>query len=394
MPTHSEGSPRLEPVVVSSTFREAPTAQREALAAILARVGGTLPEHVLLHTCHRVELVAVADDAWTAPARDDLRVLRGADAVERAILVAGGLDSAVIAEEQLQGQVRAAYRTALESGTTGPHLNELFRRAIRFGRKARSLAQPGGDRSLAERAVRLAHDRLDPARREGSALVVGTGAMGRVLAAELAERGMSVTVASRTPDAAARLCAELPALERCRATNVTQALDRLGEFDLVALAARSPQPILDRRQLEAAPRRPLVVDLSAPPMVTSEAADWLGAGLLDLDRLGGSDRPALDDAALRRLRTLARRERDAYLGWMQTRANGDALELLARHATEVRQRHVERLRRAGRFDAAQLAAVDGAAAAMLGEILHDPIVRARHDPSAAAAIRRLFGSDA
>jgi len=313
--------------------------------------------------------------------------------VERAILVAGGLDSAVIAEEQLQGQVRTAYRTALESGTTGPLLNELFRRAIRFGRKARSLAQPGGDRSLAERAARLAHERLDSARVAGEALVVGTGAMGRILVVELARRGMSVTVASRTRDAAARLCAGMPASERCRSTTVSEALDRLADFDLVALAARSPQPILERRHLTALARRPLVVDLSAPPAVTSEAMGWLGDDLLDLDRLGGADRPALDDAALRRLRALARRERDAYLGWMQTRANGDALELLARHATEVRWRHIERLRRAGRFDAEQLAAVDGAAAAMLGEILHDPIVRARHDPTAAAAIRRLFGSD-
>ena len=394
MSPQPDAGPNLEPIVVASTFREAPTARREALARTLTRLGGTMPEHVLLHTCHRVELIAVVDRSWSGPGIGGVRSARGADAVERALLVAGGLDSAVMAEEQLQGQVREAYRLALDAGSTGPLLNELFRRALRFGRKVRSLAQPRGDGSLAERAVRLAHDRLMPEAGSGSAMVIGTGTMGQILAAELARRGMKVTVASRTLEAAERLCGELPSAVGCRASILADTLDRVPTFDLVALATRSPRPVLDRRHLGPLESMPLVIDLSAPAAITGEAAAALGERLIDLDRIGGEGRSTLDDAALRHVHSLARRERDGYLDWLATRSSGDALGLIQRHATEVRLRHLDRLRRGGRFDAEQLAAVDAAARAMLGEVLHDPILRVRHDPDAAAVARRLFGIDA
>lgn len=394
MPTEPHHVPPLEPVVLAATYRHATTARREALAGSMARIGNGLAEHVLLHTCHRVELVAIAEAGWRAPRLADVRVVRGPDAVERALLVAGGLDSAVIAEEQLQGQLRDAYRAALEAGSTGPLLNELFRRALRFGRKARSLAQPGGgDDSLAQRAVVLAHARLPAARRHGSALVIGTGQMGRILAAEIARLGMKVTVASRRLEAAERVCAELGGDARCTAAPLPAALERVAEADLVALATRSPRPVLERRHL-AGDNGQLVIDLSAPAVTAPDAAAALGDRLIDLDRLDASARSRLDDGALRVLHDLARRERDGYLDWLATRSRGDAVGLIQRHASEVRGRHLDRLRRGGRFDAEQLAAIDAAARAMLGEVLHDPIVRVRDDPTAAAAARRLFGVDA
>ncbi|MEO6578258.1 MAG: hypothetical protein ABIO99_05090, partial [Candidatus Limnocylindria bacterium] len=105
-----------------ATFRAHAAPERERLARELHASDAI--EHVLLETCHRVELATVED----GPVADGQ--LRGEPAIRRIFEVVAGFDSVVVAEEQLLGQVRAAYGSALAAGTTGPILNELFRRAL------------------------------------------------------------------------------------------------------------------------------------------------------------------------------------------------------------------------------------------------------------------------
>ncbi len=387
------GAAQLERLVVASaTFRDHDTDGREALAAALGAVADGLGERVLLHTCHRVELIAYSgpeDVLVDLPAM--LGQTSGLAAVERVLLVASGLDSAVLAEEQVLGQVRDAYKVALSRGQTGPVINELLRRSIRFGKRVQSFAQPIGDRSLADRAMRWVEDRMRaPHGRPMAALVVGTGEMGRMLAANLAEQGGRVTVASRDGDRAARLVAELPHPERHAAMLISHALAGPLDHDVVAIAVRSGKTRLEARHLGT--DRPLVVDLSSPSAVTAEAAERLGDRLLDLDRLGvGEEARRLSTDLERRLRREATDEAGAFAEWLEVRASGDAIAQLRAHGEEVRRRHVNRLRLKGSLNEGQTAAVEAMTVAMFGELLHGPTVRLRQNPDAAARVREVFG---
>jgi glutamyl-tRNA reductase len=380
-------------VVVGRTFRDGTTLEREAAAVQLGQVAGVFDERLVLHTCHRAELVGLLRADADPPVIPGTRLRVGADAVEHTLLVAGGLDSAVLAEEQVLGQLREAYQTALARGETGPVLNELLRRALRFGKLVRAEARPGADRSLAELAVRWLTERLGRAA-GATALVIGSGETGRLLAAGLATRGIAVTAASRSLRRARDVVSSLPQPGRHRATLLADVLDQAAGFDVVAVAVRSAATPLEARHLRVGSTLPLVVDLSSPPGVTPEAAALLAHRLVDLDRIGRADAgAALGEEAERRLRSLAAAERDRFIAWFGARASGDGIAALREHAAEIRQRHLDRLRRRAGLDADQLAAVETMTAAMMGELLHLPTIQLRHDPEAAAQVRRVFGID-
>jgi glutamyl-tRNA reductase len=379
-------------VVASATVRDFDTGAREALAAGLEAPSGETGERVVLHTCHRVELIAFTPEGDAlADVPDGMHRTKGLAAAERVLLVAGGLDSTVLAEEQVLGQVRDAYRSALERGRTGPVTNELLRRAIRFGKRVQSFAQPRGDRSLADRSVRWVEEQL--AGRPGAplhALVVGTGEMGRAFASHLSGLGARVTLASRSRDRAEDCIAALPHPERHRAMLISDALAGPLAFDVVVIAVRSGMHRLDARHVDNP--HLLVVDLSSPSAVTADAAARLGERLLDLDRMGvANEARRLSPEVERRLRSEASAEARAFAASMEVRASGDGIAMLRAHADDVRRRHLERLRLKASLDHEQSAAVEAMTVAMLGELLHGPIVRLRHEPEAAVHVREVFG---
>jgi glutamyl-tRNA reductase len=391
-PTHTLEPDRL--VNLSATYRDLATDAREVLAERLLGLHEPFTERVTLHTCHRVELIGVLAAGASLPGLPIAGVTRGEEAAERAFLVAGGLDSAVVAEEQLLGQVRATYEDALAAGETGPLLNELLRRAIGFGKRVRSEVQPRTDRSLADRATRWVVERLGPEIRPTTALVVGTGEMGERLASSLAVNGMTVSVGSRSPERARRIVAGLPNAERHRALDLEDALRQAAKHDVVAIAVRSASLPLDAPHMADAHPLPLVVDLSAPRAVTPEAAELLGDRLLDLDRLGAlSGSHSVGQAAERRLRAVARQNARSFMDWWSRRSSGDGIALLHAHAAEIRERHLGRLRRRPDLTPEQLAAVEATTAAMVGELLHAPTVRLQREPAARDVVARVFGLD-
>ena len=367
--------------VRSATYRDHTADERADLADRLRDVAAV--ERVLLETCHRVELVTVGGNQVGLPAS-----ATGRDAVRRTFEIVAGLDSAVIAEEQLLGQARSAYEAALSGGGTGPILNELYRRALRFGRRVRSHAQPGAHRSLADPGLAWLLARTpSPA----SVVVCGTGEMGRRLAAGLATAGHRLTVVSSSAERGARV------LAACAGTGHSVRPAPLGrqviaEADVIVLAVRSQQPVLAGRDL-GAERVPWVLDLSSPPAVDGEAVRSLGERLLRLDeltRVAGEAR-ALSPAVEGRLRTEMEAEVDAFVGWLEARRSAGAQSVLFAAAEEVRRRHLDRLRRRGTLDGPQMAAVEAASAAMLGELLHGPSLELRRGGADAATVRRLFG---
>jgi glutamyl-tRNA reductase len=380
-------------VVASLTVAEADADSREALAARLSERGTGAAEQVVVHTCHRVELIAVVEAAdHLVGLADGMQRSTGLAAAERVMLVAAGLDSAVLAEEQVLGQVRDAYQAALGRGQTGPVTNELLRRAIRFGKRVRSFAQPGGDRSLADRAARWVDEQRRGLQTEAPprALVIGTGEMGRTLAARFAADGAWVTLASRSESRAQDCIVSLPHAERHRATAISEVMAGVLGYEIVAIAVRSGTIRLEGRHLNGTV--PIVVDLSVPRTVAADAAARLGDRLLDIDRLGVADEARSLSAEVElRLRSEALFEASEFAAWLAVRGSGDGIAILRAHGEEVRRRHVERLRLRSSLSAEQMTAVEAMTASMVGELLHGPTVRLRHDPDTAMRVREVFG---
>ena len=341
-------------------------------------------EHVLLETCHRVELVSIED----GEVADGTSQLAGRAAIRRVFEVVAGFDSAVVAEEQLLGQVRGAYQAALASGSTGPILNELFRRTLRFGRAVRSHARPGTDRSLADRGAAWLTDRLEKS--PAAVAVVGSGEVGRQVAGRLAELGHRITVISRSAERGGSLLERLPGESHCLRVGPLSA-EMLADVDALAIAVRARIPVFSATLIESSP--PWVLDLSAPSAVDATAAERLGGRLMALDALGAlaGSSPALAPAVERRLRADLDREVEAFVVWLDARRGADALALLHGEAAEIRRRHLARLRGRASLDARQLSAVEATASAMVAELLHGPSLELRRGGADADTIRRLFG---
>jgi len=168
----------------------------------------------------------------------------------------------------------------------------------------------------------------------------------------------------------------------------------LADVDAVVIATRGVTPALGADALVAA--HPWVVDLSAPPMVTPDAAAALGERHIALDAVA-DDAPArgiLAPRAEARLRRELGDEVDAFATWLGERRGADALAVLHHEADRVRRHHLDRLRDRADLDERQLAAVEAASAAMVAELLHGPTLAIRRSGTDAAVVRRMFGIEA
>jgi glutamyl-tRNA reductase len=376
-------------VVLSSTIRHATESERAVAGSILEGLAPAFTERMLFRTCHRVELIGIEGNPIEVP--QGVHIVRGREAVERVLTVIAGLDSAIVAEEELLGQARDAYTTALARNETGPVLNELLRRALRLGKQVRASARPGADRSLADRAAGLVLKALPTDGASPAVLVIGAGQMGRRAAARLADGGMSVTVASRDAASAAGVLDGLPGRARHAAVAIAEAIAQTADFAAIVVAVRGGMTLEPELVAGAA----IVVDLSTPAAVGPDAASILGDRLVTIDTIADTNgHRALAPSVERRLRAELVAERDRFIAWLAERRAGDAIAVLRRHAAAVRERHLDRLRRGGLLDTRQLAAVEAATAALVGELIHGPTVALRGGGPTAAEVRRIFGFDA
>lgn len=375
-------------------------------------------EHVVLSTCYRVELYALlaegVDDARTAlidvladvhgietPVLVDHLYLHSGDDVARHLArVAAGLDSLVLGEAEIQGQVRDALEAA--GPAPGPALTLLFRSAIAAGRRARSETaigtNPGTASSMAISLVAGALGDLTGLR----ALVVGAGQIGGQTLKALADRGITqLAVANRTPQRAAEVAAPLGA-SRYGLDDLAAALSWA---DFAVTATGSEDPVVDveivRAAVEERPDRPLViVDLAVPADVARDVADVAGVSLFDVDDL----RAGLDDAFAGRLREVPKvediveEEVAAFARHFRELEVEPLVAELRLRAEAIREREVERaLVRLGAVDAETAEQLDRLSRSLVTKLLHEPTVRLREragDGGAdgfAAAVRELFG---
>ena len=367
-----------------------------------------LSEAVILSTCHRTEVYAIAERfhggvqdirnflselAFVAPEdfSDHLLTYHDDAAVRHLFSVASGLDSVVRGESQILGQVRTAWDRARDEGTCGPALDALFRHALVAGKRARSETAIGrGVVSLSQAAIALATDRLGSL--EGRRIaVLGAGEMGEGVVAGLAPTsrrwragahigvGPEVVVASRTRDRA------LAVAERIGASAVDLAgLDQvLGQVDLLITATGSPSVVITAAQLaEVVDRRDgrplLIVDMGLPRDVDGAAAGLQGITLLDLADLRSFVDAGLDrrEKEVERVRAIVAAEADRFHDEAVRRLAAPTVTALRARAEELRVAELRRYRnRLSGLDARQQEAVAALTHAILGKLLHEPTVR-------------------
>ncbi len=306
---------------------------RDRLAALEG-----LTEFTALSTCNRVEFYGVASApevvsrlqeafcsarGFAAAEFDAIKLsLVGRDAVRHLLEVASGVDSQMVGETEIFGQVKDAYQAAQARGQTGPVLNRLFQKAFQAAKHVRShTAITAGQVSVANVAVELATNifgGLDGAR----ILLLGTGDIAEKTARAFQSRGApSLSVSGRTLDRAMQLATELGAT----AIPFDQREGRLAEFDVVVCSTAAPTAVISRAAIEAAmsrrPAKPLfLIDLALPRDVDPDAAKLQNVFLYDLDdlaRIAETHRSARE-AELAKCRVLVEEKTNAL--WRQLEA--------------------------------------------------------------------------
>lgn len=309
------GAIRIQVALIGCNHRTAPVELRERIsftpqqalqAADELRELGILEEAVVLSTCNRSELYGVPGDTHPTPAEAmedyfrsfhhipsaDLagRIYRwaGPDAVRHLFRVAAGIDSMMLGEAEILGQLRTAYSQALDHGATGPVLNRVFQGALEVGKRVRSETEVGArPMSVALAGVKLA-ERVFGNLKGHSALILGAGNVAEQVIECLRNRGIgSLRVVNRSFDRAAELAkkvgGEAVAWESLESV--------LGLPDILVTSVSSASPVLSRELLERAiaarSGRPVfVVDLAVPRNVAPEAAGLYNLYLYNIDDLG------------------------------------------------------------------------------------------------------------
>jgi glutamyl-tRNA reductase len=385
------------------------------LPKVLADLAGRehVSEAVVLSTCHRTEVYAVAERyhgavqdirhafselAFIPPEdfSDHLYTYFDEGAVSHLFAVAAGLDSVVLGESEILGQVRQAWQRAHEEGAAGPRLAALFRHAVVSGKRARSETAIGrGSTSLAHAAVAMAARRLGSL--EGRRiLVLGAGDVGESMALAVAGiEAAEVLVANRTWDRAVALASRVGG----RAVQLDGLGSAVSEADLLLTSTGAPSAILDHGDLapvvEARRGRPLlIVDVAMPRDIDPSVADLPGVELLDLDDVRAFVEAGLEERRreVHRVRTIVDEELERYLASATAREVAPTIAALRERVEALRVSELERQRgRLEGLDPKQREAVEAVTRGVMAKLLHDPTVRLK---DAAGTVRGERLSDA
>ncbi|NUT94028.1 MAG: glutamyl-tRNA reductase [Saccharothrix sp.] len=381
----------------------------------------SVSEAVLLSTCNRVEVYAVVEtfhggmnevvevlarQAAAEPAElfEHLYVHYSAAAVEHLFSVAGGLDSMVVGEAQILGQLRTAYNRADEAGVVGRTLHELVQQALRVGKRVHS------DTDIDHAGASVVSEALsDAAQALGGlagrrALVVGAGSMGGLAAAHLRRAGIGeVVIANRTAANGVRLAEALTADGvPARSTGLSDLTAEIARADVLFACTGSVDTVVGAELIgDREPGRPLVVcDLGLPKDVDPAAALLSGVRVVDLETLQRrlSDAPAGLGAS--RAAEIVTEEVRNYLAGQRKAEVTPTVTALRKRAAEVVDAELLRLdSRLPQLDGAVRDELAKTVRRVVDKLLHTPTVRVKELAAApggegyADALRELFGLD-
>jgi glutamyl-tRNA reductase len=408
-------------VCLGLSHRTAPVELRERIGSLGpgAAYCPAVEEHAVLSTCYRVELYAYLVEG-VDDARDELiGVLADTHGVERDLLVdhlyvhadedvarhlcrvAAGLDSLVLGEAEILGQVGDSFEAGQQAVTVGPVLTLLFRTAIATGRRARAETAIGANPATASSmALALAEGALG-ALGDKRALVVGAGRIGLQTLKAISHRGIpEVAVANRTRERAIESAARFGA----SAYGLDELVPALTWADVVVTATGSESPVVGTETVRSAmsgrEERPLVlVDLAVPADVDRSVGDVPGVRLFDVDDLrAGLDGslasrlhevPSVEGIVQEEVRAFGRRYRELEVEPL--------VAAMRRQAETVRAQELERtLRDLGDVDPETAERVRHLSHSLVKKLLHEPTVRLRERAGSgeaedvAAAVRELF----
>jgi len=332
-----------------------------ALASLAAR--GIGREIVVLSTCNRAEVYAVGDTEATAEGvrrffseyhniahgqmAEHLYVRNGADAARHLFRVAAGLDSLVVGEPQILGQVKAAYAAAHAAHCTAALTNRLFHSAFAAGKRVRAETGLGeGAVSISYAAIALAKKIFGDLKGR-NVLILGAGEMAKLTGVHLqAQHVKQITIASRTLSTAETLAAHLGG------TAVAwEALDSaLQAADIVVTATGASEPVLTRARIEEAmrPRRGralFIIDIALPRDVESAAGDLEQVILYNIDDLQTivQENLARRAAELAHAEAIVAEEVTKFVAWMQSREIVPTVVALRQRFEAIRQSELARL---------------------------------------------------
>jgi glutamyl-tRNA reductase len=354
-------SHRTAPVELRECVDFARGGVEQALAALAAR--GVGRETVVLSTCNRAEIYAVGDNDATVERvsrffseyhglphdqmAGHLYVRSGAEAARHLFRVAAGLDSLVVGEPQILGQVKAAYSAAHEGRFTAALMNRLFHSAFAAGKRVRSETGLGeGAVSVSYAAIALAKKIFGDLKGR-SVLILGAGEMAKLTGVHLqAQQVKQITIASRTLQTAENLAAHLAG------TAVPwDALDSaLHAADIVVTATGASEPVLSRARIDEAMRRRrgralFIIDIALPRDVDAAAGDLDQVFLYNIDDLRAivQENLARRTAELSRADAIVEEEVAKFVAWMQSREIVPTVVALRQRFEAIRQSELARL---------------------------------------------------
>jgi glutamyl-tRNA reductase len=396
-------------VLVGSNHRSAPVAVRERMSfpleglpeahAELARLDG-LREGMIVSTCNRVEILARTEGDANALADsiqgflasqqgmtlEEIRRytyrLVGDDAIRHVFAVASGLDSMILGEPQILGQVKQAYLAGKEHRTVGPVLDRLLQHCLAAAKKVRT------ETGISRNAVSVAFAAVELARKifgdltGRRALLLGAGKMGDLVGRHLVANGVSrLFVCSRTHTNALVHAEGLGG----KAVHWDERLNTLREVDIVVSCTGAPHVVLDRKDVAGALRGrrigPLfVIDIAVPRDVDPRVNELDNVYLYDIDALQGVIETNLEERRLAaaRAKRMISDEVASFNRWLHAQEVTPLIVSLRKSLLGVGEQELERLRgRLGHLDEKQLGAVEELTRGIIQKILHRPIRRLR-----------------
>jgi glutamyl-tRNA reductase len=352
-------------------------------------------EAAILSTCNRTEIYCNTDAPeqaidWLsdfhhvqrASIQPHLYALPQQQAVKHAFRVASGLDSMVLGEAQILGQMKQAVKTAESAGTLGMLLHKLFQRTFSVAKEVRSTTEIGASSiSMAAAAVRLAQ-RIFPSISEQAVLFIGAGEMIELCVDHFAaQHPRKITIANRTVDRAQALA------RRCNANTITlnDLSETLHHYDIIVSSTASPLPILGKGMVERAIKlrkhRPMfMVDLAVPRDIEPEVAELSDVFLYAVDDLAHIVQEGIGNrqAAAQQAEAIIETRVQNFMDWMSAREIVPTIRALRDHAERFRRQELERaVKQLARGDD-PATVLDHLSKALTNKLMHGPTDALHH----------------
>ena len=392
-------------VTVGLNHRTAPVEIREKLSLS----ENLLPKHldkltsngiirgcIILSTCNRTEVYAAVLDVdqgltkirehLAKTCHSDISELKNYlytytlfDVIPHLFRVVAGLDSMILGETQILGQVKTAYQAACEHGSTNRVLNTLFQQAIAVGKKVRT------DTMIDRNAVSISYAAVELARQifEGldgrSVLVVGAGKMSELTAKHLMSNGVENVVVSNRSAAKAEMLAEQFG---GKAVRFDQLLDHMATADIVITATAAPHYVIEKPDLDKVMqmrngKKIFMIDIAVPRDVNPASGEVQGVSLFDIDDLKNVVDRNLDQrkTEAKKAEKIIKQEIDEFWKWLSMQFVTPTIAALKKRGEEIRQKEMKKAyNRLGNITEREKKIISSMTNSIVNQLLHDPVM--------------------